>query len=287
MKKLGGHLDDLDKDPSECIFEKKICTSSNDIKIIKHFLIDEKQIEQLDLSDKEIIEKAKKYLNVDSEAGIWENHKFKHFAGINKSTHIVKNIFKPKGPANSTALLDNFNIDETLSQWSKHSKELFGKKYYHIPFQMIDFDKTGTELSRFSIMELLESEYDCFGVVLNTDISSGRGKHWFCLYGDLNHNGTKEDPYTLEYFNSSGNPPMIQVDIFLKRTVYDLLKETGQYCEIIRSAHKRLQYSQTECGVWSLMYIKSRLDGHPYDYFYKRKTSDAEITEMRKRIFRQ
>lgn len=273
-------MDDLEKKPSECLFEKKICSSENDLKLMKEFLTTNENDEM------ELIKLMKKKLNVSTEAKIWENQQFKNFVGDRKAEFILKNKFKPIGPNDSTALLDNYNIDETLRQYQNHSDTLFNRKFYHIPFQMIDFDQTGTELSTFSIGDVIKNKFDCFGVVLNTDISSNRGKHWFCLFGDLKHRGTKDDPYTLEYFNSSGNQPMNQVEIFMKRSTYNLLKEEGKICEIIRSAPRRLQYSSTECGVWSLMYIRSRLMGYSSKYFYDISANDKDMIAMRAHFFR-
>lgn len=285
FNKVGGAIPQAKTEPTECLFEnRKVCSSPNEINIMKNF------IQELGLnipkSDKEIVELLKKELGVDSESAIWENKQFKEFVGENKAQDILKNIFKPIGPNNSTALLDNFNIDETLEQWSVHGMKLFGRKFYHIPFQMIDFAKVKSELSRTRLEDIIKKGYDCFGVVLNTDISSGRGKHWFCLFGDFKHAGTREDPYTLEYFNSSGNPPMNEVEIWMQKAAHDLLRDTGKVVEIVRSMTRRIQYSNTECGVFSLMYIYSRLQGHPSDWFYKVKAGDDDMIKMRAHFFR-
>jgi hypothetical protein len=224
-------------------------------------------------------------LNVDTEAGIWEHPQFRKFVGAQLADHVLNERYKQPGPADSTALLDNNNIDDTLGQWSKYSGKLFGKKFLHLPFQMIDFRKTRSELSYLDLEDLINKKYDSFGVVLNTDVSSGKGKHWFCLYGDLKHMGTKEDPYRLEYFNSSGNPPLDEVAMWLEQSCHDLLKK-GIHCEIVRSVPRRLQNSQTECGMWSLLYIRSRLEGKPPSWFYTCKTNDRDMIAYRKKVFR-
>ena len=285
MSKIGGAIPEANTKPNECIFShKKICSSPNEINIMRNF------IRELGLSvpdsDVEVIDLLKSELGVETESAIWENKQFKEFVGENKAQMILKNNFKPIGPYNSTALLDNFNIDETLEQWSKHGVKLFNRKFYHIPFQMIDFAKVHSELSRTRLRDIIDKGYDCFGVVLNTDISSGRGKHWFCLFGDFKHAGTKEDPYTLEYFNSSGNPPMDEVKVWMQKAVHDLMRDTKKVCEIVKAMNQRVQYSDSECGVWSIMYIKSRLDGHKTDWFYKVKADDDDMIKMRAHFFR-
>jgi len=281
----GGAIPEAKLKATECLFEdNKICTSINGINIMKNFLND-LNYDTSELTNAEVVDLLKKELNVTSESNIWDHIRFKKYAGVSKSNFILKNYFKPPGPADSTALLDNYNIDNTLEQWSHNSQSLFGRKLYYIPFQMIDFAKMNTELSQIDLGEVINDGYDCLCVVLNTDISSGKGKHWFCLFCDFKHKDG--DPYTIEYFNSSGNPPRTEVEIWMQKAVYDLKKKYSKKCIIIRSASRRLQYSQTECGVWSLMYIKSRLQGHNYNWFYKTDANDNDMIKLRKHLFRK
>jgi hypothetical protein len=287
--KIGGYIPESRKEPNECLFEnRKICSSPNEINIMKGYL-KELDLGTSDISDRKVIEILKEELGVSSESAIWENKQFKEFVGEFKANSILKNNFKPIGPADSTALLDNFNIDDSLSQWSKNGQALFGRNFYHISYQMIDFEKVGSKLSKTRLKDIIDNKYDCFGVVLNTDTSEPdhRGKHWFCLFGDFKHAGTKEDPYTLEYFNSSGNPPMTEVDVWMQKAVHDLLKDTKKVCVIVRATNQQLQYSRSECGVFSLMYIYSRLKGHPIDWFNIVKADDVDMIEMRKHFFRK
>jgi hypothetical protein len=283
---IGGSIPEADNTPTECVFEhKKVCSSPNELHLIKKFLTKQGVIAGGNNND--IINIAKAYLKVDKESEIWEHPDFKNYVGDREARQIVKKIFKPEGPGHSTALLDNFNIDNVLSQWATNSKELFNKKFYHMKFQMIDFARTGSELSNFDLANLLNDGYDCFGVVLNTDVSTGRGKHWFCMYGDFSADlGTKENPYTLEYFNSSGNPAMDAIDRWMHEAVHKFHKNTDKRCKIVRSAPMRIQYSNTECGVFCLMYIKSRLRGHPIDWFYKVNADDNDMINLRKHLFR-
>jgi hypothetical protein len=268
---------------SECAIGTNVC-APNELKNIQSFLAEKGIVAK---NEEETIEILKSMLKVETEAEIWNNPVVREIIGSKKADLILKNLFVPEGPKNSTALLDNENIDNTLELWMKYSQKLFGLRFYHIPFQMIDFEMRGTELATLNIMDLVRNKYDCFGVVLNTDISSGRGKHWFCIYCDLKHSGNKEDPYSLEYFNSSGNRPMTEVNIWLEKTCHNLLKIYKKYCEITRSAPRRLQYSQTECGMWSLMYIKSRLMGHKPDWFFTVRADDEDMIGLRAQFFRK
>ncbi len=152
---------------------------------------------------------------------------------------------------------------------------------------MIDFAKTRTELSKINLYKLIEDGYDCMGVVLNTDVSTGRGKHWFCLYCDLNHSGKPDDPITIEFFNSSGFEPRPEIIVWMESTCHDMMSKYDIYCKIINVANGRqLQFSRTECGVWSLVYILSRLCNHEPEWIIKVKANDNDMIKYRKKLFR-
>lgn len=280
---------------SECALhihgENGVCAPPSIVKKIREYLLREHadtytpvQLEKM--SNESVLNAAKQELGVEKESQVLEHPKVRGHIGSAAVKHALDYYFKAIGPTDSTALLDNFNIDETLRKWSLHSEKLFkGNKFYHIPFQMIDFKRMGTELATLDIPALMKQGYKSFGVILNTDVSTGGGKHWFALYGDLDHAGTEKDPIVLEYFNSSGNSPMREVSEWLDDTEVELRK-LGIEAVKHRSATRRLQQSQTECGVWSLMYLLSRLKGRSPDWFYKTKANDKDMIDVRKYLFR-
>jgi len=282
MSISGGKLEDLETFPiSECTRPgANVCSTKSDIEKMRDFLKNT-GIHTPPIDRALVIEEMKKILNLDNEAAIYENRSFQNYIGYTRAKKILNTEFKPIGPASGTALLDNFNIDDTIARWAKIAQDEFGKKFYHIPFQMIDFDKTGSELSKLDVNDLIKNGYDAFGVVLNTDVSSGRGIHWFCLYGDL-----KTDPVRLEYFNSSGYPPKPEVQVWLERQIINL-KKSGINAEYVYSTGgKQIQYSKTECGVWSLVYILSRLTDHPFHWIAQVGANDEDMISFRSRLFR-
>jgi hypothetical protein len=283
----GGSLDLNKKPQSICALgvsgKPGVCSQSDQLRLFKQHL---KDLGYTAKSDEDVVKKLIEHYKVESEADLYNISVIKGLVGRSEADRISKELFLPEGPHDSTALLDNFNIDESLIQWSKTAPKIFKKRFYHIPFQMIDFAETGSELSKLDVGDLANQGYDCFGVIMNTDLSTGRGIHWFCLYGDLAHKGTKEDPYVIEYFNSSGNPPRYQVTTWMENTKAELLRDYKKHCKIRRSIPIRIQKSQTECGVWSLIYIKCRLMGYSPNIFYKQKTTDGDVIDHRKHLFR-
>ncbi len=171
---------------SECSDDGDICSPHDIIEKIGETL-------NVKGSSGYIIEKSKQILSCDSESCILSNPTIVDSSGESHVNKIKDFNFKPEGPRNSTELLSNYNIDDVLDQWEKQYDG-----FYHIYFQMIDFDYVGTELATVDVSHLIRQNYKTMGVVLNTDVSTGGGIHWFCLFCDLTAR-----PITLEYFNSS------------------------------------------------------------------------------------
>jgi hypothetical protein len=242
---------------------------------------------------KTVIETAKRVTKCDSEKCVLDSGAVK---GVVDSKKLEKNKtvnFKPVGPHNSTQLLSNINIDNVLSNLVHVDKH---KGFYHMNFQMIDFPGSKrwkpTELATINICnDVIEVGHNCMGVVLNTDTRSGSGEHWFCIFCDFRGSGSQREPYTLEYFNSSGNPPRDPVLNWLNKTAklvsHHEFKSGAKkrYCEKVISSTLRHQNSDTECGPYSLYYIWSRLNNEPITTFRTAPILDERMIEFRKHLF--
>lgn len=291
MEVVGGELEEIKFTVSECALHLKgehgSCTPPEIKSKISSAIVRIGSLEKSlnvrreSVAEGDDFEKVKKLLNVRKESELYNHPIIINILGKREAEKALKYYFKAQGPTKSTALLDNFNIDNTLELWATHSVKLFGKRFYHIPFQMIDFMEKNTELARVDLKNLIDQGYDCFGVVLNTDVSTGRGKHWFCIYGELS-----PEKVTIEFFNSSGRPPMDPVREWIEKTAIKLRKD-GIEVDEVRAVDKQLQKSNTECGMWSLMYILLRLKGKPSSWFFDARANDKEMIALRKYIFRE
>lgn len=312
---FGGSLPDLDEGPvTECSRPgKTICSTKKDVSKMQQFLVNS-GVKQIPQDSETIVKLMLTILNLHKESEIYESAAYQKFTGPNLARQSLFENFLGTGPANSTDLLNDSNIDGALARWARISQEEFGKKFYHVPFQMIDFLENGTELAKLDLIALKHDGYDSFGVVLNTDVSTGGGIHWFCLYGDLSGNArinpdnkankannNDKRPITLEYFNSSGFKPKSSVTYWLQNA-QTAFHNAGYECEIIEATGgKQVQNSKTECGVWSLAYIFSRITDHPPNWVVNvsggidpddnaneagADGADADMVSFRKRLFR-
>ena len=189
---------------------------------------------------------------------------------------------------------------QCLQQWA-----LVFPGFFNLPFSMIDFETTGGPLARIDVAHIVTGRAaQClpggatvrrpsttFAGVLNTDVSTGRGKHWVSLFGDCR--GTGE--WTLEFFNSAGNAP--------PPAVARWLEESAARLRTLRASDPRAhgtgpvtthpltdirhQDSQSECGLYCLFFIRARLEGQPASEFAGKRIPDADMTDFRQHVFRE
>lgn len=242
----------------------------------------------------EAVREAASILGCDSEVCVLNSIKSRAPAPVAKAIERdLETRYKRKGPRNSTALLSNYDIDGTMDRWAAADPT-----FYHCNFAMMDFDDTGDELAEVNIAELFAGtksrgkgkgqRFTTFGCVVNTDYSTGPGKHWVAVFVDGRNmaNGT----ITVEYFNSAGHPPPRQMLVWMARTVQALEQycaSAGIQCKVTQESVTSIEHqnSRTECGLYSLYYIRRRLDGVPFGDFKEHWVPDDAMIEFRKHCF--
>jgi hypothetical protein len=241
---------------------------------------------------KTVLNEAKNKLGCDTEACVLK--KLEDKIGRDAVRAEVKIHMKIQGPTD-TSLLSNYDIDNTLSQWTNK----FGD-FYPYNFNMLNYisysfvsgevlnrpDTLATVLWKDIYGGRFGKKYRCCGCIINSDKYQGGGKHWMALFADARRN----DKWTVEFFNSSGNAPAPEWINWLVKT-RDQMEEIAASekkkvkVEIVKVCNIRHQQSRTECGVYSLFYIWSRLNGTPYDYFMNTPVPDQHMMEFRQHLF--
>lgn len=271
--------------PNECSFASgkdmipnAVC--SDDAHIDKMAAFIESRGHKTDAKNPTVVVKdIKQLLNCQSESCIFRRKDFIDFARLNNVPAILNKFFKPEGPALNRDLLSNFNIDDVLHQFET---KFASRRFKHIPFQMRDFEKVQSELATTNFAELAK-HHDSFGCVLNTDYSHGKGIHWFCLFGER---VPQSNVYRLEYFNSSGRPPLVEVQNWLSKQKQNIQRDTGLKVEVWDGNKVKFQDDDHSCGVYSLCYIWLRLEGVPPTWFKPTRFNDSAMLKARKQLFR-
>lgn len=213
-----------------------------------------------------VVDEAKQRTGCDSESCL-----YKKIDVLDKKD--LDQRFNPAGPWNSTAWLSNSDIDGVLALYAKKFP-----RFKHVEFQMRDFKKQGGKLSRLDWCETAK-KYDMLGCVLNTDLTGGPGEHWVAFNVDFK-NGT------VEYFDSAGQVPHGEFSEFAVETAHKLSECTGRTFHDHMVSKIEHQKENTECGVYSLYYILSRLNGVRYTAFEFKRVPDDVMVEFRKFLFR-
>jgi hypothetical protein len=266
-----------------------VCSSKKVVMVIADFIRD---VAPAAKNPVEVVKIAAKKTGCDSELCVLTSNLFQNFVVTKGAENDVKRDvevrFKPKGPRDNTDLLSNYDIDGVMRKWA-YKFETF----YPCPFAMMDFETNGDQFGEFCFKSMLEGKlgfggtrkkFDCFGCVVNTDVSSGRGKHWVAVFVDCR----KPSVWHVEYFNSVGNPPPKPMIKWMERTKSDLYKHGGGSAEVLSIPVTDVdhQESQTECGLYSLYYIRRRIENTPHTFFQTKIVPDDAMTEFRKHIFR-
>jgi len=211
--------------------------------------------------------------------------------------------YKVEGPRNSRDLVSNTNIDGCLQSWARSHPE-----FYPCRFAMMDFDTNGDQFGDFDFRAMLEGrlaanlgravgavrrKFSCFRCVVNTDVSRGPGKHWVCVFVDCRP--PPGEPWTIEYFNSSGNPPSRVMIAWMTRVRFQLLDFRSKLPGGLTTFNPVIavpvtdithQNGNTECGVYALFYIRRRLESLSHSAFNTHPVSDKEMSCFRRHLFR-
>jgi hypothetical protein len=250
--------------PSECSLSKQVegktegksCLNDNFIKNLANKL----GVGSTGSSFATILNNVKNALNCSSRSNqdrcIVEGAKNKIPDTYKSAVEEERKSLKPLGPRDSRGWLSDRNIQDVMKQY----QDIF-PDFYAIPFQMRDFAKQKTELATLDFKKKYDEGYRTFGVVINTDYSYGPGIHWFCMFFDFRD--SRKDFYTVEYFNSSGNYPLPEINQWIKNFKHsnNIKKKFNKSIKDILHAGKQYQYNDYSCGVYSLVYILIRLSG--------------------------
>ena len=220
---------------------------------------------------------------------VWEELKRRFHAHCNSGTAeciITSMLSKPKAPdswvINPEEWLSSDDIDHVEKQFVK----VFSKYYYLGTFP-IDFDmksETGeclvSALCSLNIKELYQKGYTQLGIVFNTDVSSGPGKHWVAIFCDI---GPEFEYPRITYFDSYSHKPEKEIQRLMKHWREQWLTAGVHKTPMTMSYNKtRHQYEDSECGMYCLYFHFCCLLGIPME----QRMPDPVVRGLRGMLFR-
>lgn len=203
-----------------------------------------------------------------------------------KKKELRKNYLRPRRPRawikDPDTWLDNYNIKNVMKQYEETYPWFKFLGVLPMDFSAPDPYRTNGQtqcLYKEACEIQLKREYEKgirgIGIIFNLDPHFKGGSHWVALYIDLK-NIHKPGVY---YFDSNGvkTPPLVAR---LMRSFTLQIRS----CTLAYNA-RRFQYSNTECGMFSMYFIICMIHGVPFDHFCKTAVSDQMMLNLRKKLF--
>jgi hypothetical protein len=197
----------------------------------------------------------------------------------------LKKMLRPSQPKSWTQdpdkWLDSLNISAVLNQYEHTRKDFEFMGPFPIdfgapnPYRNSPTNKDQclmNEMCTLSVQNSVKNGTSYIGIVYNLDPHYKSGSHWVANFIDLKKK-------ICIYFDSYGMEPPLQVQKFMRwLTTHD--PEIKLYY-----SSRRLQYKNTECGMYCLYFIIRMLAGDDYIAFSRSKPSDSDMLKLRSWIF--
>jgi len=223
--------------------------------------------------NKYLAEELKKKIGLDQDE--WMNSDFaKHLSEEDREIFKTE-VFRPEGPSKSEKWLNTTNIDNVLTQYEKKFKD-----FKYLGTMPRDFQNHEGLRHNAQYYKKLLSKKPKLGMVYNTDKLGNSGEHWNALFVDLNER-------TIEFFDSYGESVDVKKEVLEHMDLLEsVMKEiTGKKITKKINEH-RAQYKNSECGVYSMVFILLRLKGNSFEKVCKWRIPDKKMNEMRDFFFR-
>jgi hypothetical protein len=128
------------------------------------------------------------------------------------------------------------------------------------------------EICELRVQKALSNGTKAIGIVYNLDPHFKSGSHWVSNYIDI-------AAHRCYYFDSYGMAPPPQVAKFMRWLTTQDPKMRLEY------SSRRLQYSDTECGIYSIYFIVRMLQGDRFVDITRRRPKDADMLDLRDWLF--
>ncbi len=199
-----------------------------------------------------------------------------------KKTQLANEYLRPAQPASwlkdPDMWLDSKNIEQVLQQFEEIHPEFEFMGPFPIDFAAPDpYEKSGRkclidEICNFRVQNSMAKGKKYIGIVYNLDPHFKSGSHWVANFIDLPR-------HQCYYFDSYGMEPPPQIQKFMRwLTTHDPQME-------LRMNGRRLQYCNTECGMYCIYFISMMIMGDDFQRLIRRQPSDKFMLELRHWVF--
>ena len=177
--------------------------------------------------------------------------------------------------------LDSVNIADVMNQYEKAFPNFDFMGPFPIDFAAQDpYEKGATpkclmnEICEFRIKSAIANNKDMLGVIYNLDPHYKSGSHWVATFVDLKKNRCL-------YFDSYGLKPPKQILTFMSW----VSKQDPSKPMPLMYSSRRIQFKNTECGVYCLYFIIRMIHGDEFVNFTRATPSDQGMLRLRSWMF--
>lgn len=207
----------------------------------------------------------------------------KSYLSHKEKKHILDAYFRPVMPdgwkSDPDMWLNSDDIAKVMRQYEKAYPDFRFLGVVPIDFSAPDPYAQGTQKKcmndQFCHVDLKEEKQKgrrILGAIFNLDPHYKGGSHWVALAIDLKRGCSY-------YFDSYGMPPPEQVARFMR---YLTLQDPSLRLE---SNGRRFQYSDSECGMYSMYFLIRMIAGESFKKFCKKAIPDKYMYKFRKILF--
>jgi hypothetical protein len=222
---------------------------------------------------------------LDIQPGGERTFLFKLPINDHEKNDIARRYLRPAAPegwkADPDMWLDSNNISAVLNQYEEAYPNFEFMGPFPIDFAAPDpYKKSANgekkclmnEICELRVSDALRNGTSSVGIVYNLDPHYKSGSHWVANYIDI-------PKHRCYYFDSYGMSPPIQVSRFMQWLTTQDPKMKLFY------GSRRLQFNNTECGIYCIYFITRMLEGDKFLQITRRRPKDAEMMDLRDWLF--
>ena len=204
------------------------------------------------------------------------------FIKSNLNKEILNYTFAPEAPdswkSNPQEWLSSLDILNIMKQYEKRYKcfDFLGPSPIDFDSHLLYGECVWEELCHFNLKDYIKNKKNKLGIIFNLDPHYKSGSHWVALFINIK----KRKIY---YFDSYGEKPDDQILKFINKVI-----EQGKELNIkfnYKYNEKRHQYSNSECGMYSLYFIIENLKDSSIKKLFNESIKDDEMIHLRKVYF--
>ena len=192
---------------------------------------------------------------------------------------IIKYTFRPKRPKKwkkkSNEWLNSNDITKFMKQYEYRHKDFtfLGPSPINYDTQLMSDECVWEELCKFNLQKNIKRRKNKIGIIFNLDPHYKSGSHWVSLFVNTKNR-------CIYYFDSYGDKIPRGIKKLVK-TIQNQSSNIGPEYKF-KENKKRHQYSNSECGMFCLHFIRSMILYDNWKELSTKKLNDKEMLRLRK-----